>query len=372
MHLYWAKTYCPYNDSRQGDFMPILAPFIYDILRESLKHLNQNRGDFSHYYVRPVYFQSGFDSVQNSFPELQTDLPEALHLGIEKRLSNLNSDFVIAKITENYGISAGTLEKKSQKYYDLTIENMKNYGIVPVSIPKLTLYDIAKSPFEGYMLKEFRAGAEQQQSYFKDQKVPGNNLRHIESRLEQDRIMGLLPYRTAFSISKVGYKSKTVEVFSNGLFVTNYLEENFNFIIQFLQRVVKETKARFEESAKVRVEQNEWSRQYLVKADLELKVEQKFYNQQFETFAKNAETLIDPKFFKIGRLFDIENKEGAFHSIFTTDSVEYDPLEAHYTINIEKGKIGISPVFSKNDLWFLTKLLHTIDSYFPIQDVRAV
>jgi hypothetical protein len=352
--------------------MAILSSIDYDLLIKGLTRLDQNRGDFSFYYVRPVYFQNGFGSIQESFPELATEIPETLHFGADNKVNSTKSDFVVAKLSKNYGIAAGTLEKKAQKFYNIATERMKNFGIVPVYIPKLTLFDIAMNPFDDYMLKEFRAGAEQQQSYFKDHRMPGNNYRRIESRLEQDRKMGLLPYRTAFAIPKKGFKTKTVEVFSNGLFVTNYLEENIIFISEFLKRVVNETKARFEESAKVKVGQNEWSKQYLVQADLEIDIDPYFYDQQFDTFSKNAESLVEPKFYKIGRLFDKENKEGAFHSIFTTDLAEYDPLEAHYTVNIEKGKIGVCPVYSKNDLWYLTKLLHTIDSYFPIQEVKAV
>jgi len=352
--------------------MALETYMMYDLLVRSLKRLNQIRGDFSFYYVRPVYFQGGFGSIQDSFPELITDTPETLHFEVDKRVSDIKSDFVVAKISKNYGLVAGTLEKKTQKFYNIATEQMKTFGIVPVNIPKLTLFDIAMNPFDGYMLKEFRAGAEQQQSYFKDHRIPGNYYRRIENRLEQDREMGLLPYRTAFAIPKKGYKTKTVEVFSNGLVVTNFLKENFGFISEFLKRVVNETKDRFEESAKVKVGQNEWSKQYLVKADLEIAVESKFYEQQFDTFSKNAESLLEPKFYKIGRLFDNVNKEGTFHSIFTSGLAESDFLEAHYTVSIEKGKIGVSPVYSKNDLWYLTKLLHTIDNYFPIQEVEAV
>jgi hypothetical protein len=352
--------------------MAIHNSIVYDRLVRGLEQLDQNRGDFSFYYVRPVYFQNGFGSIQESFPETGTEIPETLHFEVENRVDRMKSDFVVSKLSKNYGIATGTLEKKSLKFYNVASERMKDYGIVPVYIPKLTLFNVAMKPFEDYMLKEFRAGAEQQQSYFKDHRVPGNDYRRIENRLEQDRAMGLLPYRTAFAIPKKGLKTKTVEVFSNGLFITNYLKENINFITEFLERVVIETKARFEESAKVKVSQNKWSKQYLVKADLEVGVEPTFYDQQFDTFSKNAESLVEPKFYKIGRLFDVENKEGAFHSIFASDSSENATLEAHYTIDIEKGKISISPVYSKNNLWYVTKLLHTIDSYFPIQKVKAV
>ncbi len=184
--------------------------------------------------------------------------------------------------------------------------------------------------------------------------------------------MGLLPYRASFAVPTRGYKGKTVEVFANGLFVTTYLYQNFDFITRFLQRIVSEARPRFAESSKVRVEQNDWSRQFSVSADLEVNIETAFYNQQFDNFNNNAESLVEPIFQKIGRLSNVESREGAFHSVFLEESHNVSDIMAQYTVSVEEGKIGVTPVYSKHNLWYLTRLLHTIDNYFPIKEVTAV
>ena len=340
----------------------------YNEIKSAIGQLNPFRGDFPFYFFRPVYIPEGFTNFKNSFPELETGLDNVLHI---EKAETEGSDLILLKLTEYFALSTGTLEKKSNKYLTGLMALLRVYNAVPVSIPRTLMFSAATVPFEDFMIKEYRAGAEKIQSYFKDHFSPNEEERDIDIRLEQDKKLGLLPYRSTFAQPQKGFKSKPVEVFENGLFLTAYPEENFEFIRPFLNKIIKGTEKRFRETSKVQIKRLEWSHQNLRTADLSVKVDKEFYPIHFKNFTNKAEKLSNPKFQRIARSSAFDEEIGTYHSLFLSNSPDDYDVEAHYLVGIRENSIQISPVFSKFDLWFLSQLIQTLDGYFVIEDVNA-
>lgn len=192
-----------------------------------LKNLEKDRGRFQYYFFSPI-FEKGKKDFTNEMEERET---------IDENLSKIRFiqedgkgifDFLLLHLHPTFSVVLGTLTNRSE--IDIMGARLRSIGLYPFVVSKDKMFKILEGEYEEHVLREYRAGATQLQSYFKDH--TDNEI--ISTRLEQDKKLGLKPYRATFALK--AQKKQTVEIFHDGFILT----ENPAFHLDFINSLIEE------------------------------------------------------------------------------------------------------------------------------------
>ena len=123
---------------------------------------------------------------------------------------------------------------------------MRNSGFSPIHIASSTLYAFAKrsKDKDDYILKEYRAGAEKFQAYFKDEHYDHSE-RKIEERLENDWNDCIRPYQIVLHRSS----SDEVSIYANGLILFSKFQGGLE-VANAITKIAIEDRIRLNERVK--------------------------------------------------------------------------------------------------------------------------
>lgn len=197
------------------------------IYKEEFEHLSKNRSTgFNRSFLWPVVIKSlskdvKIEKMEDPSLSLEKLSFKETSLAYEESVKTFGKDIMLKNIVGNYYVAFGFFNMTSGRDYTKSEKLLRMFGIRPIYIASSSLYSFGiglKGKLD-YKLREYRAGAQKFQSYFKDDHFSKSE-RKIEERLENDWNDGIKPYQIVLHRNS----NDAVSIYGNGLILFNKFE----------------------------------------------------------------------------------------------------------------------------------------------------
>jgi hypothetical protein len=340
------------------------------IAKNDFEYLNPNRANgFNGFFLWPVLLKSGNDNPKTEMVGEAMGLErlsfELSSLGSKESGRMFGTDILLRKIEENYYVAFGYFNKVSGRDYKKGEELLRNFGFSPIHIASSTLYAFAISSKDkrDYVLREYRAGAEKFQAYFKDDHYDGSE-RRIEERLENDWNDGIRPYRIVLHRSS----SDEVSIYGNGLVLFSKFEGGLDVANAIAEIAIEDRRLLNDKVKDVR---------YSVVPNLPIRiVERSPLRIRVSSNKVDKEKLADKIIKHLGSRFASyggTNNEGTYHFIlqreFKRESDEQGTflVLSSFAVNIFDGEVIVSPT-SESETSDIVEIFYGVERFFRVKE----
>lgn len=190
-----------------------------------LGDLEKDRGRFQYYFFSPIFEKD--KNYSAALGEERVSISEKVsRIRYKQEDGKGTLDLLLFYQSDSFSIAFGTLTNRRE--IDTMGARLRSFGLYPFVVSKDKMFKILEGEYDKHVLREYRSGATQLQSYFKDH--TGKEI--ILTRLEQDKKMGLKPYRATFALKNK--KKQTVEIFHDGFMLT----ENPTFHLDLINELI--------------------------------------------------------------------------------------------------------------------------------------
>lgn len=147
------------------------------------------------------------------------------------------SDILFKPIKDGYGLLFGYFNRSSSNDHKNAESLLQAFGLNPIPIKSETMYSFAmnRNYYPSYTLREYRAGAEKFQSYFKDDHYDYSK-KLIEERLEKDWTDSIRPYQIVFHRPN----SDEIAIYGNGLILLTKLSSGIDIASRISEIAIKD------------------------------------------------------------------------------------------------------------------------------------
>ncbi len=336
------------------------------IAKNDFEYLNPNRANgFNRFFLWPVLLKLEKDNLKTERVKEAMGLErfsfELSSLGNKKSNRMFGTDILLKKIEGNYYVAFGYFNKVSGRDYKNGEELLRNFGYFPIHIASSTLYAFARRSKDNndYVLREYRAGAEKFQAYFKDDHYDHSE-RLIEERLENDWNDGIRPYQIVLHRSS----SDEVSVYSNGLILFSKFEGGLEVANAVTEIAIEDRKRLNERVKDVR---------YSVIPNLPIRiVERSPLRIKVSSDKVDKERLADKIIKHLGSNFASyggTNDKGTYHFILQRESEEDGTflILSSFAVNIFDGEVIVSPT-SESETTDIVEIFYGVERFFRVKE----
>ncbi|AKA48732.1 hypothetical protein IX51_06035 [uncultured archaeon] len=206
-----------------------------------IEFLSEDRGKFRSFFFSPVIEAKKRQSTSGQFKKEKVSERAVRVSFIDGPLRD-HTDIVLLRNKTGLSLAFGTV--KSRRDIELLAYKLRFYEIYPVFVTKSKMFSILETEYDNYILREYRAGKKQLQSYFKDH----SDLDYILQRLDQDKKMGLKPYRATFSLKT--NKTDEFEIHHHGILLVENPTKHIEFFNELLDEISETSKHIFTQASK--------------------------------------------------------------------------------------------------------------------------
>ena len=222
------------------------------VLIDDFRNLSlERKSAFGKLFVLPVYSNDLSGFIEKCGAKKIAENKYSILLREVEQVNLLGNDVLFNRIDREYGILYGVLRRAKSDDMKFVKKFASGMGIESIETSSSSLYYFLKwqKNYEGYFLREYRAGAPLLQSYFKDHtQVKLHRL--ILKRLDRDWKDGLKPY---FATLKSKTINATIQVEGEGFVTMDRLPESMKLVDSLLAMKVADHRKALNNVRKVRV-----------------------------------------------------------------------------------------------------------------------
>lgn len=336
------------------------------IVKNDFEHLNLNRANgFNRFFLWPVLLKSGYETQETGLVSENIGLKkfsfELSSSGDKESSRMFGTDILLKKIQGNYYVAFGYFNKVSGRDYKKGEQQLRNSGFLPIHIASSTLYAFAKrsKDKDDYILKEYRAGAERFQAYFKDDHYNVSE-RKIEERLENDWKDAIRPYQIVLHRSR----SDEVSIYDNGLILFSVFQGGLE-VANAITEIAIEDRMRLDKRVK--------DVKYSVIPNLPIRIVErsplriKVYSNKIDKkkFADKIIKYLGSRFASYGGT----NDKGTYHFILQKENDTDGTIHilSSFAVNIFDNEVIVSPT-SESDNTDIVDIFYGVERFFRVEE----
>ena len=325
---------------------------------------SERKSAFNRLFILPVYstdlsrFIESYDAkifAENKY-SVPVKRPEVVNI--------LGSDVLFTRIDREYGILYGVLRRTKSEDMRFVSKFISGMSIEPIETSSTSLYYFLRvqKNYDGYFLREYRAGTSLLQSYFKDHTQTELH-RLILKRLNKDWKDGLKPY---FATLKSRRTNTTILVESEGFITMDKVPESMNLIDSLVDLKIEDHRKAMANVRKVRIFKNEaWKIPVNLHANLVIELDKAYGIEQPSRLESATDRLIGYLNEAAG-VYGIHKDRNVvnFNLVYSRlSNEEKREITSSLSIDVSSENIIISPytIPNYNDL---VHLYYGIDRYF--------
>ena len=336
------------------------------IVKNDFEHLNPNRANgFNRFFLWPVLLKSRNDGLITEMVGEAIGLErlsfEQLSLGNKESSRMFGTDILLRKIEGNYYVAFGYFNKSTGTDYKKGEELLRNFGFFPIHITSSTLYAFARGSKDkgDYVLREYRAGAEKFQAYFKDDHYDRSE-RRIEERLENDWNDGIRPYQIVLHRSH----SDEVFIYGNGLVLFSKFQGGLEVANAITEIAIADRRRLNDRVKDIR---------YSVIPNLPIRIVERLpLRIRVSSDSVDKEKLAEKIIKHLGSNFASyggTNNEGTYHFILQRESDKDGTflILSSFAVNIFNSEVIVSPT-SESDTTDIVEIFYGVERFFRVEE----
>ena len=339
------------------------------IIKEDFNILNNVRNyGFNRIFIWPVNISGDMraDGLKTSYHEGGViKLSPSAERQIRERFYKLfGSDILFKPLQDGYGLLFGYFNRSSSKDHKNAESLLQSLGLNPIPIKSETMYSFAmnRDYYPNYTLREYRAGAEKFQSYFKDDHYDYSK-KLIEERLEKDWYDSIRPYQIVFHRPN----SDEIVIYGNGLILLTKLTLGIDIANRISEIAIKDYNIISGRASNVRIS---------IIPDLPIKVKEIFpLFIPITSSSVDKEAAANKLIRHLGGSFIIyggSTEDGTYYFNLQKEIAEENRIKitSSFAINIRKDEIIMYPTeaITKSDV---IEVYYGIERFFPIEESRT-
>ncbi|MHB1492099.1 MAG: hypothetical protein ACYCSG_01355 [Thermoplasmataceae archaeon] len=336
------------------------------ITKDNFEKLNpKRRSGFNKFFIWPVVFNQedippavSMERVSSSL--IRLSIPDSLMKGLDDHYV-FGSDVMLECEDSKYCVAFGYFNKRSGRDYKKGEALLKYLGIKPIPLRSESIYSIAlsKNDYNNYVLREYRAGAEKFQSYFKDDHYVLRE-RLIEERLENDWKEGIRPYQILLHRPN----SDEISVYGNGLIFFSRFEDGLEIANKISQIAIRDHKAIVEKVKNVKIS---------VIPDIPIQIiERAPFYISIDSESIDKEKLADKLIKYLGTSFTSyggNKDDGTYHFNLQRELSDGEKISvtSSYAVSIQQRELILNPT-TESSLADIIEIYYGIERFFRIKE----
>lgn len=339
------------------------------VLIDDFRNLSlERKSAFGKLFVLPVYSNDLSGFIEKCGAKKIAENKYSILLKETEQVNLLGNDVLFNSIDREYGILYGVLRRAKSEDMRFVRKFVSEMDIEPIDTSSSSLYYFLKGQknYEGYLLREYRAGASLLQSYFKDHTQEELH-RLILKRLERDWKDGLKPY---FATLKSKTVNETIQIEGEGFITMERLPTTMKLVDSLVAMKVADHRKALDSVRKVRIfRKEELKIPIYLHSNLVIELNKRFGELEFAKLKSASDRLINYLNESAGVYGISRNKP------FVTFNLVYSRLAKDETREITTAlSVDISPeniIISPNTFPNHNDLVHLyygIDRYFDFSN----
>lgn len=334
------------------------------IEKEDFENLNQKRATgFNKFFVWAVSIET---PEFESYCEPVGNLEDIVRVNTRKSPMTENSnwrmfgtDILMKQISGGFRILFGYFNKTSGKDFKKAEHFLSTIGIHPVRIRSETLYSIGMSrgKYHKYLLREYRAGAERFQAYFKDDHYKPEH-RLIEERLETDWFEGIRPYQLVLHRPN----ANEILINGNGIVLFSKFEDGLKVANEIIEKAL-------EDRRKIDHKVEHVGMSVIPNLPIRIVERNPLYisitskEQDKESLANKMMKHLSASFSSYGGT----REDGAYHFILQREVIDNESnfIASSFTLNIYNDLVIVNPA-SDSSLVDIIEIFYGIERFFRV------